>query len=80
MLIESLQQLIVPSQETLDLGPTAQLASSITDVFFIVIVIVFLLATILRLFNKKPVFTDYAPTLLSSLGILGTFSVMTIGL
>ncbi|HQT05101.1 MAG TPA: hypothetical protein PLU46_08960 [Thiotrichales bacterium] len=80
MLIESLQQLIVPTQETQVLEPTAQLASSITDVFFVVIVAVFLLATLLRLFNKKPVFTDYAPTLLSSLGILGTFAGIVIGL
>lgn len=80
MLIESLQQLIVPTQETQELNATAQLASSITDVFFVVIVVVFLLATLLRLFNKKPVFTDYAPTLLSSLGILGTFAGIVIGL
>lgn len=80
MLIETLQQWIVPTAETQVLSETAQLASTVTDAFFWLIFGVFILAVFLRVLGKKPVFTDYTPTLLSSLGILGTFAGIVIGL
>lgn len=80
MLIETLQHWIVPTAETQVLSETAQLASKVTDAFFWLILGVFILAVFLRVLGKKPVFTDYTPTLLSSLGILGTFAGIVIGL
>ena len=71
MIIEKLKEII---------DPTPEFASTTTDMFFWVILSVFIAALILRLRGKKPVFTDYAPTLLSSLGILGTFAGIVIGL
>lgn len=71
MLIEKLKETI---------NPTPEFSSATTDVFFWVIFSVFIVALIFRLRGKKPVFTDYAPTLLSSLGILGTFAGIVIGL
>jgi hypothetical protein len=71
MLIEKLK-------ETID--PTPEFASTTTDIFFLVILSVFIIALILRLLGKKPIFTDYTPSLLSSLGILGTFAGIVIGL
>jgi hypothetical protein len=71
MIIEKLKEII---------DPTPEFASTTTDIFFWIILSVFILALILRLRGKKPVFTDYVPTLLSSLGILGTFAGIVIGL
>ncbi|WP_028487740.1 hypothetical protein [Thiothrix lacustris] len=71
MIIEKLKEII---------DPTPEFASTTTDIFFWVILSVFIVALILRLRGRKPVFTDYVPTLLSSLGILGTFAGIVIGL
>lgn len=71
MIIEKLKEII---------DPTPEFASTTTDIFFWVILSIFTVSLILRLRGKKPVFTDYAPTLLSSLGILGTFAGIVIGL
>lgn len=80
MIIETMQHWIVPNAPKQELSATAQLASSITDVFFWLILAVFLLAFVLRVLGRKATFTDYAPTLLASLGILGTFAGIVIGL
>lgn len=80
MIIEAMQHWIVPNAPKQELSATAQLASSITDVFFWLILAVFLLAVVLRVLGRKATFTDYAPTLLASLGILGTFAGIVIGL
>lgn len=80
MIIETMQHWIVPNAPLQKLSDTAQLASSITDVFFWLILAVFLLAVVLRVLGRKATFTDYAPTLLASLGILGTFAGIVIGL
>lgn len=71
MIIEKLKEII---------NPTPEFSSTTTDVFFLVISSVFIVALVLRLRGKKPVFTDYVPALLSSLGILGTFAGIVIGL
>lgn len=71
MIIEKLKEII---------DPTPEFSSTTTDIFFWVILSVFIAALILRLRGKKPAFTDYIPTLLSSLGILGTFAGIVIGL
>ena len=55
-------------------------ASSITEVFLVVIVVVFITAFVLGALGKSKRFTDYAATLLTSIGILGTFAGIVIGL
>lgn len=55
-------------------------ADRITDTFIILIVTVFLLAVVFKRGNNHQNFTQYAPTLLISLGILGTFCGIVAGL
>lgn len=55
-------------------------AASITELFLIAIVLVLLAASILGFIGKSKRFTDYAPTLMTSIGILGTFAGIVIGL
>lgn len=49
-------------------------ASSITELFLVVIVVVFIAASVLGALSRSKRFTDYAATLLTSIGILGTFA------
>ena len=55
-------------------------ASSITELFLVVIVVVFIAASVLGALGRSKRFTDYAATLLTSIGILGTFAGIVIGL
>lgn len=55
-------------------------ASTITELFLVIIVIVFIAASVLSALGKSKRFTDYAATLLTSIGILGTFAGIVIGL
>ncbi len=54
--------------------------STITDIFSILMVMLFLLALYAKIFNQFLQYLDYAPSLLTSLGILGTFTGIVIGL
>jgi len=55
-------------------------ASSLTDAFIVIIGVTFFVAIIAKLGNKLHGFTQYVPTLLTSLGILGTFCGIVAGL
>jgi ABC-type transporter Mla subunit MlaD len=54
--------------------------SVITDVFIVTILLCFLLAIASRRRDRHQSFTNYTPTLLTSLGILGTFLGIFVGL
>ena len=54
--------------------------STITDIFSILMVVLFLLALYAKIFNQFLQYLEYAPSLLTSLGILGTFTGIVIGL
>jgi ABC-type transporter Mla subunit MlaD len=56
------------------------LANSTTDLFFLAITLMFFIALYFRNKGHHPNLTEYAPTLLASLGILGTFAGIIIGL
>lgn len=55
-------------------------ASSITELFIVVILLVFITASVLGALGKSRRFTDYTATLLTSIGILGTFAGIVVGL
>lgn len=55
-------------------------AQGITDIFLLVLVTVLLVSLVLKKQNKAHQFTQYTPTLLTTLGILGTFVGIVIGL
>lgn len=55
-------------------------AVSITEFFLVVIILVLIAACILGAVGKSKRFTDYAATLMTSIGILGTFAGIVIGL
>jgi hypothetical protein len=55
-------------------------APQLTEVFIITMLAVFVLAIFSKLINRLHAFTQYAPTLLTSLGILGTFFGIVAGL
>jgi len=55
-------------------------AGAITNLFLFIIIIVFISALILAVLGKGRIFTNYTPGLLTSLGILGTFIGIVIGL
>jgi DNA anti-recombination protein RmuC len=55
-------------------------ASVVTDFFIGILLLVFVLACVLKLTNKLHGFTQYTPTLLTTLGILGTFFGIVAGL
>jgi methyl-accepting chemotaxis protein len=52
----------------------------LTDTFIVVMLVVFLLACILKRADKFHAYTQYVPTLLTTLGILGTFFGIVAGL
>ncbi|NVK41168.1 MAG: MotA/TolQ/ExbB proton channel family protein [Oceanospirillaceae bacterium] len=52
----------------------------VTDGFIGLLLLVFLLACVWKVLNKHHAFTQYAPTLLTTLGILGTFFGIVAGL
>ena len=52
----------------------------ITDVFVYALLALFVLAFVLRLLRRGQNFNDQAPTLLTTLGILGTFTGIIVGL
>ena len=54
--------------------------NAVTDIFIVVILILLILSTIWTKKNKHNEFTSYAPSLLTSIGILGTFTGIVIGL
>lgn len=55
-------------------------ASAITDAFIIIILATFIAAIVAKRSDKAHGFTQYVPTLLTSLGILGTFCGIVAGL
>lgn len=55
-------------------------AVNVTNTFIYLIVLIFFLACILALFFRRSKFINYAATLMTSLGILGTFIGIVIGL
>ncbi len=55
-------------------------ATSVTELFIYAIGIIFVFAIIFSLIGRFQRFTQYAPTLMTSLGILGTFVGIVIGL
>lgn len=55
-------------------------ANVITDFFIAIIILAFLFAILAKRFGKGSIFVHYAPTLLTSLGILGTFCGIVAGL
>lgn len=63
--------------ENLLIGAGAQ---KITELFLIALAVFFVLGLILKVFNKGHGFTQYVPTLLTTLGILGTFAGIISGL
>ena len=55
-------------------------AVSLTDYFLFTLLILFTLSLFLKKNNKYHLFTNYTPTLLTSIGILGTFTGIILGL
>ena len=55
-------------------------ANQLTDIFLILLVLIFLLSMWWKRADHHNTFTTYAPTLLTSLGILGTFAGIIAGL
>ncbi|MCR9105768.1 MAG: hypothetical protein NXI15_10785 [Gammaproteobacteria bacterium] len=55
-------------------------AASLTDGFLIALVLAFVTAIVARRSNRAHSYTNYAPTLLTTLGILGTFAGIITGL
>ncbi|WP_143247576.1 MotA/TolQ/ExbB proton channel family protein [Agaribacterium haliotis] len=55
-------------------------AGAVTDAFLLLMLAVFSLAIILKFFSLAPAFVNGAPALLTSLGILGTFFGILVGL
>ena len=55
-------------------------ANQLTDIFLFALVLIFVLSIGCKRFGHLKTFTDYAPTLLTSLGILGTFAGIIVGL
>lgn len=55
-------------------------ASFITDIFIFSLLAIFFSSIYLKFKLKRPLFTNYTPTLLTSLGILGTFTGIISGL
>lgn len=54
--------------------------SIITDFFSVIMIVLFLIAVFSKYMNRYLNYLDYAPSLLTSLGILGTFTGIVIGL
>ncbi len=55
-------------------------AATVTELFLWVLVALFAISVLLSIFNKGARFVAYAPNLLTSIGILGTFVGIVIGL
>jgi hypothetical protein len=55
-------------------------AHTITNIFLFLIISTFVISLLLAAINKSEMFVAYTPTLLTSLGILGTFIGIVIGL
>ncbi len=55
-------------------------ASELTEVFLWILVVIFIFSLSMKLIRKWNTFTRYTPTLLTSLGILGTFAGIISGL
>lgn len=64
----------------LESGLSAITAGLVTELFIWVLLVVFGLSLYWKKQNRHNTFTSYAPTLLTSLGILGTFAGIIIGL
>lgn len=69
--------MLSPILETLLRGADA---TSLTDFFLFSLIILFILSLIWKKQDKHHAFTSYTPTLLTSLGILGTFTGIISGL
>lgn len=81
MISEFFRSWVVGSpEEALLLTSVEVFASQLTDIFFFIIFAVFISSLILKFSKKKESFTRYTPALLTSLGILGTFAGIVIGL
>ena len=55
-------------------------ANALTETFIIALIAIFTLAIIFKITNKQHGFTQYTPTLLTTVGILGTFAGIISGL
>ena len=55
-------------------------AQEITEIFLMTLLVFFVLGLLLKIVNKGHGFTQYVPTLLTTLGILGTFAGIISGL
>ena len=55
-------------------------ASELTEVFLWILIGTFIVSIIMKMIKKGNIFTNYTPTLLTSLGILGTFAGIISGL
>lgn len=80
MITEAVYSLLSGKAPTEKFSDLQQLAYATTDFFFALIIIMFILSLFFLKKGKHSQLTDYAPTLLASLGILGTFAGIIIGL
>lgn len=82
MVSESLRTFLLgESTVTLEALSNSQiLASQLTDIFIVIVLATFLISIYLRSKEKYSEFTLYTPSLLTSLGILGTFTGIVVGL
>lgn len=55
-------------------------AEALTEIFIGILIVVLVLAIILKKLGKRNAFTQYTPTLLTSIGMLGTFMGIVAGL
>ncbi len=55
-------------------------ANTLTEAFIVALLVIFTLAIIFKINNKQHGFTQYTPTLLTTVGILGTFAGIISGL
>jgi hypothetical protein len=63
-----------------NLNPTKTDAHSISNIFLVIIIVIFAVSLLLAIFGKGRTFTSSTPSILTSLGILGTFIGIVIGL
>lgn len=80
MITEAVYSLLSGSAPSETLSDLQHLAYATTDFFFFLIITIFALSLFFLKKGRHTQLTDYAPTLLASLGILGTFAGIIIGL
>ncbi|OOF49487.1 hypothetical protein [Rodentibacter trehalosifermentans] len=72
--------IIQPIVNNIEQFLTESSSNDITNIFFAILIILFFIALIFHFLGKWKNFTDYSPTFLTSISILGTFTGIVSGL